>query len=108
MPNPQNLKAPWPKGQSGNPKGRPPQAPELRPLLARLLSEPSPEGVQALEAIIRSLIEQAAGGNVKAAELILKRAYGEATQLIEIAEPKPLSWLTACTCEARGEGGSEN
>lgn len=106
MPNAQNLKAPWAKGQSGNPKGRPPQVPELRPLLARLLSEPSPEGVNALEQILSGLIEQAAQGNVKAAELILKRTYGETSQLIEIREPKPLSWLSECTC--RGEGGLEN
>jgi hypothetical protein len=94
MPNPQNLKAPWKKGESGNPAGRPKQLPELRPMLARLLSEPTPEGIEAAEAIVRGLIREAAKGNTRAAELILRRAYGDTPKSLEVhTERKPLSWF---------------
>lgn len=95
MANESNLRPAWRKGESGNPKGRPKQLPELRPMLARLLSEPTPEGVEAAELILRSLIAEAAKGNTRAAELILRRAYGDAPRLIELqtSQRKPLSWL---------------
>lgn len=94
MPNANNLRPAWRKGESGNPKGRPKQLPELQPMLARLLSEPTPEGIEAAEAILRGLIKQAAKGNTRAAELILRRAYGDPPQRVELNAPRrPLSWF---------------
>ena len=94
MPNAHNLRPAWKKGESGNPQGRPKEAPELRPLLAKLLNEPTPEGINAAELILRGLIGEAVKGNTRAAELILKRAYGEPPRVLELqTDFPPLSWL---------------
>ncbi len=94
--NSQNLRAPWAKGESGNPKGRPKELPALRSLLASLLSEESASGESASEQILRSLISEAKRGNIRAAELVLKRAYGDAPSVVEIQskEKIKLSWFT--------------
>jgi hypothetical protein len=39
QPNPIRGNTPWPKGQSGNPKGRPPKLPGLDLLLASVMGE---------------------------------------------------------------------
>lgn len=77
----ENLK-PFKKGQSGNPKGRPKKLPELDKLLADVLGEEK-DGITAGEAILRALRSKAAKGDVRAAEVLLDRAYGKAKQHIE-------------------------
>jgi len=69
------------KGQSGNPNGRPKKLPELDKLLANVLGEEK-DGVTAAEAILKALRLKAAKGDVRAAEVILDRAYGKAKQTI--------------------------
>lgn len=71
------------KGQSGNPKGRPKKLPELDKLLADVLGEEK-DGVTAADAILRKLRAMAASGNIRAAEILLDRAYGKAKQSIDM------------------------
>ena len=72
----------WKKGESGNPKGRPKKIPELRELLANVLGD-TKDGKSAAEAILMALRNKAIKGDVRAAELLLDRAYGKIKQEIE-------------------------
>jgi hypothetical protein len=56
--------------------------PELDKLLADVLGEEK-DGVSAAEAILKALRLKAAKGDVRAAEIILDRAYGKARQVID-------------------------
>ena len=78
-PNPQNLK-PWPKGVSGNPKGKPPTKAVdeiFREFLAEI--DKTPKG--AMQERLRTLIEgqyyAAVKGSTPAAEFIMNRAHGK-------------------------------
>ena len=82
MANEQNLK-PFKKGQSGNPKGRP-KLPDLKELLAKVLGSED-DGKSGAEAILRAMELRAKKGDVRAAELLLDRAYGKPKQDIEMA-----------------------
>jgi len=79
------------KGQSGNPNGRPRKLPELDKLLADVLGEEK-DGVTAGEAILKAIRAKAAKGDVRAAELLLDRAYGKPKQSIDnnITTTEPL------------------
>ena len=68
-------------GQSGNPKGRP-KLPDLKGAIAQILAEEK-DGKTALEAILAALRAKAAKGDVRAAQELLDRGYGRATQQIE-------------------------
>jgi len=70
-----NLKN-FPKGVSGNPNGRPKKIPEIDKLLADVLGE---DGHEATE-ILKALVAKAKKGDVRAAEVLLDRAYGKAKQ----------------------------
>jgi hypothetical protein len=70
------------KGQSGNPKRKPHKIPELRELLANVLGDEK-DGKTAAEAILMAIRNKAIKGDVRAAELLLDRAYGKAAQPIE-------------------------
>lgn len=70
---------PFKKGQSGNPKGRVPKIPELEKLLAEVLGEEK-DGIEAAKAILMALRLKATKGDVRAAEVLLDRAYGKAKQ----------------------------
>lgn len=78
--NPQNL-TPFKKGESGNPNGRPRKLPELEALLAEVLSEET-NGITAMQAILMGLVAKAKRGDVRAAELLLNRAYGKQKETI--------------------------
>ena len=82
QPNPIPNSKPFKKGQSGNPNGRPKKLPELDKLLADVLGEEK-DGVTAADAILRKLRAMAAQGNLRAAEILLDRAYGKAKQQLE-------------------------
>ena len=73
---------PWRKGQSGNPKGRPP-LPDIREALAKVLAEPV-EGTISLYAVLRALRDRAVAGDVRAAEVLLDRCFGKATQRTDV------------------------
>jgi hypothetical protein len=70
------------KGVSGNPKGRPKRIPDLDLLLADVLGEEK-DGTEAAKAILMALRSKAIKGDVRAAEVLLDRAYGKAMQRIE-------------------------
>jgi hypothetical protein len=85
------------KGQSGNPNGRTKDLPDLKILLANVLGD-TKEGKSGAEAILMALRNKAIKGDVRAAELLLKRAYGEVPQNVdvdmkmqEVIMPKPPS-----------------
>ncbi len=75
-----NLK-PFVKGKSGNPKGRP-RMPDIREAMAALLADEK-NGKTALDAILARLRQMAVDGNLKAAEMLLNRAYGQPKQQID-------------------------
>ena len=79
------------KGQTGNPNGRPRKLPELDKLLADVLGEEK-DGVTAGEAILKAIRARAAKGDVRAAELLLDRAYGKPKQSVDnnITTTEPL------------------
>ena len=79
---PENLK-PFPKGKSGNPNGRPKRIPELDKLLADVLGDEK-DGITAAQAILMALRKKAASGDVRAAEVLLERAYGKPKQSIDL------------------------
>lgn len=63
-------------------QGRPKKIPELRELLANVLGDEK-DGKTAAEAILMALRNKAVKGDVRAAELLLDRAYGKSVQPIE-------------------------
>lgn len=73
------------KLKSGNTvgTGRPKKLPALDIIMANVLGVEK-DGITAAEAIIMKLREQAAKGDIKAAQLLLDRAYGKAKQNIDI------------------------
>ena len=82
--NPQNLKN-FKKGfderRIGN--GRKKKLPELDALLDEVLGEEKND-ISAAKAILLSLLNKATKGDVRAAEVLLDRAYGKAKQLTDI------------------------
>ena len=83
MPKPENvIPHKWKKGQSGNPAGRP-KLPNLQELLAKVLGDEKDEK-SAAEAILAAMRAKAIRGDVRAAELLLDRAYGKAKMDIDI------------------------
>jgi hypothetical protein len=75
---------PFQKGQSGNPNGQPRKLPALDKLLANVLGEEK-DGVTQAEEILKALQKQAKSGNVRAAEVLLERAYGKSKQQHEVS-----------------------
>ncbi len=75
------------KGQSGNPNGRPKKLPELDKLLADVLGEEK-DGIEAAKVILMALRAKAAKGDVRAAEVLLDRAYGKAKQTMDVSVSK--------------------
>ena len=87
------------KGQSGNPKGRPPKLPKLDELLASVMSEER-NGLTAAEAVLRSLVVKATKGDVRAAELLLDRTFGKQRHDIDVTSAgqpitPPIVWSDA-------------
>lgn len=66
-------------GQSGNPKGRPKKLPEIDELMFEVLG--NEDGTEAKE-ILNALVTKAKKGDVRAAEVLLDRAYGKAKQIL--------------------------
>jgi len=83
QPNPIPNSKPFKKGQSGNPNGRPKKLPELDKLLADVLGEEK-DGVTAAEVILKALRAKAAKGDIRAAEVLLDRAFGKAKQQVDL------------------------
>jgi hypothetical protein len=89
------------KGESGNPNGRPRKLPALDKLMADVLGEEK-DGITAGEAILKALRAKATKGDVRAAEVLLDRAYGKPKQTTDtnITSTEPLVIiLTEPKCE---------
>lgn len=71
------------KTGGNNGGGRPPKLPELDKLLAAVLGEEK-DGLTAAEAILKALRAKAAKGDIRAAEVLLDRAYGKARQTLDV------------------------
>lgn len=76
--NPQNLQ-PFPKGQSGNPTGRPKKLPEIDSLLSEVFD------ISAMRQILTALKRKALSGDCRTAELILDRCYGKLKTVSEMS-----------------------
>jgi hypothetical protein len=74
---------PFVKGKSGNPRGAPRKIPNLDLMLADVLGEDK-DGIEAAKAILMAMRSKAIKGDVRAAELLLDRAYGKAKQYVEM------------------------
>jgi len=77
-----NKETQFKKGVSGNPNGAPKKLPEIDKLLADVLGEEK-DGIEAAKAILMALRAKATKGDVRAAEVLLDRAYGKAKQVID-------------------------
>ena len=82
----ENLKS-FKKGQTGNPNGRPKKLPAIDELLDKVLGTDG-SGKSEAEAILNALKAKAKRGDVRAAELLLDRAYGKAKQAIQMSGDK--------------------
>lgn len=63
--------------------GRPKKLPQLDVLLADVLGEDK-DGIEAAKAILMALRAKATKGDVRAAEVLLERAYGKAKQTVDL------------------------
>lgn len=88
------------KGVVTNPKGGIKKIPQLDVLLADVLGEEK-DGIEAAKAILMALRAKATKGDVRAAEVLLDRAYGKAKQFIgldgdlSLSVPAPQVYNTA-------------
>ena len=73
----------WKKGESGNPKGRP-KLPSMKTIMESVLGDIK-DGKSAAEAIMMAMRNKAIKGDVRAAEFIINRAYGQAKENIELS-----------------------
>ena len=73
---------PFKKGHKGGP-GRP-KLPDLKEILAKVLSKENEEGKSEAEQILEALKRQAKAGNVKASQLLLDRGYGKVKESLDI------------------------
>jgi hypothetical protein len=84
--NPDLARTQFKPGQSGNPNGRPRKIPALDLLLAEVLGyeEGKPQESALAKQIILALFKKAKRGNVRAANVLLERAFGKVKQVHEI------------------------
>ena len=93
---------PFKKGQSGNPKGRPKTLPNLEEVLIKVLGDEK-DGVTAMEAIVMTLRATAMQKNqsgIRAAELLIDRAYGKSKQDVRLEGEIGITWKEEKTYEA--------
>jgi hypothetical protein len=68
--------------------GRHKKLPALDVLMERVMGEEK-DGISAMEAILMKLRQQAASGNIKAAEILLERGYGKSRQSMDLNLTNP-------------------
>ena len=97
---------PFKKGNPGGP-GRP-KLPDLKEILAKVLSKENEEGKSEAEQILEALKRQAKAGNVKASQLLLDRGYGKVKESLDITTDgekinKPSIQIEIITTKKDGE-----
>lgn len=70
------------KGQSGNPKGRPPLR-DIKEVLKDLLSQEK-NNTQLIDGLMSVVVNKALKGDLKAVDMLLSYTYGKPTQKTEI------------------------
>jgi hypothetical protein len=91
MPKPENIiPHKYKKGQSGNPKGRPPIR-DIKVVLQDLLSQEK-NGTQLIDGLMSVVVNKALKGDLKAVDMLLSYTFGKATQRTEItgSEGEPI------------------
>lgn len=78
----------WKPGQSGNPKGRVPNAKSLTDLLRSSVAAKGPDGKLNMEAITDKVLQFALAGERWAVELIYDRLEGKPPQALELTGGK--------------------
>jgi hypothetical protein len=66
-------------------KGGRPKMPDLREAVAAVLADEK-DGVTALDAVLKKLRQLAVQGNLKAADMLLDRAYGKPAQTLNTTD----------------------
>lgn len=92
--NPQNLvnfKQGFDKRRIGN--GRKPKLPEVDVILAEVLGEEKND-ISAAKAVLMALLSKATKGDVRAAEVLLDRAYGKAKQTLDVKQDMDIKVVT--------------
>lgn len=101
-------RTPFKKGVSGNPKGRPKKLPDLEILLADVLGE-TKDGKTAAQAILMALRSKATKGDVRAAEVLLDRAWGKAKNHVDITSlGEKIHSVTVVTLDEQTKSETEN
>ena len=94
-------------GESGNPNGRPKKLPELNKLLADVLGEEK-DGIEAAHAILMALRAKATKGDIRAAEVLLNRAYGVPKQSIDLGGSFSINPIQIIKLPDNGRSDSTN
>jgi len=68
-----------------NPNAGRPKMPDLRKAVAAVLADEK-DGVTALDAVLKKLRQMAVQGNLKAADMLLDRAYGKPAQTLNTTD----------------------
>jgi DNA polymerase III gamma/tau subunit len=107
---------PFQKGKSGNaktvftsanqPANRGRKTSDLEKHLSRVLERENASGVTVLEGILNKIAQQALGGNLKAAEMLLNYAYGKPRQSIDhTSMDNAITTIPVIVFTSEGEAG---
>lgn len=106
----ENLK-PFSKEYQPEKNGRPKKLPEIDALMAIVMGEDK-DGITAAEAILKALRAKASKGDIRAAEVLLDRAYGKAKQTIDnnlqIKEKPIIDWINEIPTNEEAEGSTQS
>lgn len=85
----------FPKGQSGNPNGRPKGIPKLREMMETVISDmPSDLNGNVIHAIAGKLIDRALSGDMRAIEFVFNLLYPKGMEPIENDKNFTIVWGT--------------
>jgi hypothetical protein len=84
----------WQKGQSGNPKGRPPKDESMAEVLRQIVETTDSDGVARKRKLLERIWEMAEGGDLAAARLVLEYVDGKPVEHIE-AQVGPALYFTS-------------